>query len=214
MTEDLDKQARIERHKTIRAALWLVGLVIVVGVLFGVYRFVTAPVRAAQETTASVTASVDEVATKVLTVRHVEVKTGRQFSKLADQAHSVLVDYPAQEPESLSERAFRASNLGGSRDQVCAFEMNFGDTPVNVFAAADNDDYAVNKAMGGEAKRQVRLVFVTDQTSIGLNAEFDDNGWQLLWRRRNAARKPLTDETASARVQDALARVIEDCSPN
>jgi hypothetical protein len=214
MTDDLDKKARIERHKTIRAFLWLVALIIVAGLLIGIYRFVTAPVRAAQETTASVTASVDEVATKVLTVRHVEVKSGRRFAQLADRAHALLVDYPVTEPDNIAQRAFRVGNLRGSRDQVCMFEMSFGDTPVNVFTAADNDDYAVNKAMGGDAKRQIRLVFVTDEKTIGLNAEYDENGWQLLWRRRNAARKPLTDDTASARVQDALSMALQECSPS
>ena len=209
----LARQHAIERQKTVRAALWVVALLIVAAILFGVYRFVTAPVRVAQDTTASVAAGVDEVATKVLTARHVEVKTGRRFARLADRAHAVLVALPASEPANIGERAFRASNLRGSRDRVCAFRMDFGAGPVNVFAAADNDDFATNRAMGGEAERQVRLVFVTDERTLGLSAQYDANGWQLLWRRRNAARRPLADDTAAARAQDALARVAEECSP-
>ena len=217
MTDPNDKalarQHAIERQKTVRAALWVVALLIVAAILFGVYRVVTAPVRVAQDTTASVAAGVDEMATKVLTARHIEVKTGRRFARLADRAHAVLVALPATEPRDIGERAFRASNLRGARNQVCTFQMDFGDAPVNVFAAADNDDFATNRAMGGEAQRQVRLVFVTDEATLGMSAQFDTNGWQLLWRRRNAARRPLDDDTAAARSQDALARVADECSP-
>lgn len=216
--DPLDQQRRIERHKTVRAGLWVAALLIVAVILFGVYRFVTAPVRAAKDTTASVTQSVDEAATAVLTVRHVEVQTGRRFARLAERAHSVLTALPASEPASLSERTFRATNLRGSRNQVCRFSMDFGGGSVEVFVAADNDEFATDRTMGGDGGRQVRLVFVTEEGALGLNAEFDDSpevqGWTLLWRRRNAARKPLSDAVAATRAQDALARVPDACSPN
>ena len=218
MTEPDDKtlsrQHAIERQKTIRAGLWVAALLIVAAILFGVYRFVTAPVRVAQDTTASITQSVDEVATQVLTVRHVKVAQGRRFARLSDAAHDTLVAFPASEPRDIAERAFRTANLRGSQNRVCNFTMDFGAGPVNVFAAADNDDFATNRAMGGEAERQVRLVFVTDSGALGLSAQYDANGWQLLWRRRNAARKPLTDDTAARRALDALARVPDECSPD
>ena len=220
MTEldTLDQQRRIERHRTVRAALWVVALLIIAAMLFGIYRVVTAPVRAAQNTTASVTESVGETATAVLTVRHVEVASGRRFARLADAAHRVLNALPARAPATLSERAFRAANLRGSRDQVCTFAMDFGAGPVTVHAAADNDAFATDRVMGGDGGRQVRLVFVSDEGALGLNAEYDDSpdgqGWTLLWRRRNAARKPLSDAVASARALDALARVADECSPS
>lgn len=212
--DPLDQQRRIERHKTVRSGLWVVALLIVAAILFGVYRFVTAPVRAAKDTTASVA----ETTTAVLSVRHVEVATGRRFAKLADRAHDVLSALPASQPASVSERAFRAANLRGSRDQVCTFAMDFGGGPVTVHTAADNDQYATDRAMGGSGGRQVRLVFTSDEGALGLNAEYDDSpeveGWTLLWRRRNAARKPLSDAVASQRAQDALARIPDACSPS
>ena len=216
MSENLDKQHRIERHKTVRAGLWLVALLVVAAILFGVYRFVTAPVRAAKSGADSAVEAVDEVATRALTVRHVEVSRGRRFGRLAEAAHGVLVDYPESEPRDMADRAFRAANLRGAENRVCTFEMDFGDGPVTVHAAADNAAFATNRAMGGQDERQVRLVFTAGELSLGLNAEYDasldEPGWQLLWRRRNAARKPLTDATAAQRAADALAAIPERCT--
>ncbi len=214
MTEDLDKQHAIERQKTLRAGLWLVALLLVLGALFFAYRFVTAPVRMAQDTTESAVETVSETATKVLSVRHVEVASGRRFSRLADKAHAVLITHPVSAPDGMGERTFRAANLRGAQDKVCTFSLDFGAGPVEVFAASDNDGFATNRAMAGEAERQVRLVFVSEAGSLGLNAQTDADGWALLWRRRNAASKPLDDATAAKRAMDALAEAANVCGPD
>ena len=211
MTEELDKQHAIERQKTLRAGLWLVVLLLILGALFFVYRSVTAPVRIAQDTTESAVETVQETATKVLSVRHVEVAQGRRFARLSERAHEVLAALPASPPETVAQRAFRAGNLRGAQDKLCTLQMDFGAGPVNLFAAADNDAFATNRAMGGEAERQVRLVFVSEAGALGLNAQTGREGWELLWRRRNAARKPLDDATAAKRALDALDAVIREC---
>ena len=172
---------------------------IVAAILFGVYRFITAPVRAAQNTTETIVSSVEERATAVLTRRHIQVREGRRFSRLADQAHRVLVALPFTAPEDVSERLFRMANLRGSEGKVCQFEMDFGGGAVPVWAAADNQDFRTNKTLGGEADRQIRIVWQTLDQDLGVSVQYaaqyseDDAAprWELLWRRRDSLNKPL-----------------------
>ncbi|GLQ21551.1 hypothetical protein ACFFUB_10020 [Algimonas porphyrae] len=219
MTDDLDKQTRIERHKTIRMGLMVVALLIVAAVLFGVYRFVTAPVRVAQDTTQTITRTVEETATAVLTRRHIEVREGRKFSRLADAAHAALTALPETRPAGLGERAFRLAHLRGSQNKVCRFTMDFGAGPVPVWTAADNADFEANRRMGGEAERQLRIVWETEPDILGVSvqyaAQYDRNDdaprWELLWRRRDSLSKPMTDALMSERTMNALAAIPEQC---
>ena len=219
MTSDLNKQARVERHKTIRAGLWVVALLIVAAILFGVYRFVTAPVRAAQNTTQTLVTTVEERATAVLTNRHIRVREGRRFSRLADRAHAVLVDLPVTDPDTVSERIFRLANLRGSEGKVCRFEMDFGQGAIPVWTAADNADFETNRTLGGDAERQLRIVWETRNAQIVVSvqyaAQYSDGDvaprWELLWRRRDSLDKPLTDATISERTLNVLAAIPEQC---
>lgn len=222
MTEDLDKQARIERHKTIRAGLWVVALLIVAAVLFGVYRFVTAPVRVAQDTTQTISRTVEETATAVLTRRHVRVREGRRFSRLSDRAHTLLIDLPETKPTTFRERTFRLAHLRGSQNKVCRFTMDFGAGPVPVWTAADNADFTSNRSLGGEAERQLRIVWETPDQIIGVSVQYaaqytqDDDRphWELLWRRRDSLNKPLTDVTIADRTLNVLTAIPEQCTPS
>lgn len=216
MNTDLDKQARIERHKTIRMALMLAALLIVAAILFGVYRFVTAPVRVAQNTTQTITRTVEETATAVLTRRHIEVREGRRFARLADKAHAILIALPETKPATLGERTFRLAHLRGSENKVCRFEVDFGAGNIPVWAAADNHDFETNRTMGGEGERQVRIVFETSGDVLGVSVQYeameDAPNWHLLWRRRDSLNKPLTDAVMSERAMNALTHVNEECS--
>ncbi len=217
---DLDKQERVERQKTLRAILWIVALLIVAGILFGVYRTVTAPVRSVQNTTETVTQVVEETATAVLTRRHIGVAQGRRFARLSDAAFDVLADLPETAPTDLRERTFRIAHLRGSQNRVCRFEMDFGSGPVPVWAAADNAEYAANRSLGGQAHRQIRLVWETPGVVLGITAKYaaqytdadDAPRWELLWRRRDSMDKPLTDAVISARALETLAAIPEQCS--
>lgn len=219
MTEKLDKQARIERQKTLRVALIVFALLIVAAILFGVYRTVTAPVRVAQNTTESVTRAVEETATAVLTRRHIEVREGRRFSRLAAPAHAVLVDLPETKPATLRERTFRLAHLRGSQGKVCRFEMDFGRGPVAVWAAADNADFTANQRLGGEAERQIRIVWEMPNLFLGVSVQYaeqytrrdDAPRWELLWRRRDSLNKQLADPVVSERSLNALAAIPEQC---
>ncbi|MEL6686004.1 MAG: hypothetical protein AAFP97_00105 [Pseudomonadota bacterium] len=220
MAEDLDKQARVERQKTIRAGLWVVALLIVAAVLFGIYRFITAPVRATQNTTETIVSSVEERATAVLTRRHIQVREGRRFSRLADQAHTVLIDLPESAPRDVNERLFRLSNLRGSQGKVCRFAMDFGGGSIPVWAAADNQDFRTNKTLGGDADRQIRIVWQTWDQDLGVSVQYaaqysqDDAAprWELLWRRRDSLNKPLTDATISERTMNVLVAIPQQCA--
>jgi hypothetical protein len=216
MTADLDKQARIERHKTIRMGLVFAALLIVAAILFGVYRFVTAPVRAAQNTTQTITRTVEETATAVLTRRHIEVRDGRRFGRLADQAHAILVALPQTQPATLKERSFRLAHLRGSDSKVCRFTMDFGAGPIPVWAAADNRNFETNRELGGEGERQIRIIFETRDNILGLSVQYeaseDAPGWALLWRRRDSMTKPVSDAIMSERAMNALSQVNEECS--
>ncbi|MGJ8558824.1 MAG: hypothetical protein ACSHX3_01170 [Litorimonas sp.] len=217
MTTDLDKQARFERHKTIRAGLWFAALLVIAAILFGVYRFVTAPVRVAQNTTQTITRTVEETATAVLTRRHIEVREGRRFGRLADRAHAILISLPQTTPGTLGERAFRLAHLRGSDNKVCQFTMDFGAGSVPVWVAADNRDFETNRTMGGDSERQVRIVFETPDNILGVSVQYsaivEAPGWHLLWRRRDSLNKPLTDALMSERTINALVLVPERCSP-
>jgi hypothetical protein len=220
MTTDLDKQARIERHKTIRAILWVVALLIVAAVLFGVYRFVTAPVRMAQNTTQTITQQVEETATAVLTHRHIKVREGRRYSRMADRAHTILINLPETKPASLRDRTFRLAHLRGSQSKVCQFVMDFGAGPVPVWTAADNAEFTANRSLGGEASRQLRIIWETPTMILGVSVQYadkftqDDNAprWELLWRRRDSIQKPLTDAVVSERTMNALAAIPQQCA--
>lgn len=216
MTTDLDKQARIERHKTIRMGLMFAALLIFAAILFGVYRFVTAPVRVAQNTTQTITRTVEETATAVLTRRHIEVREGRRFGRLADQAHAILVALPQTQPASLGERSFRLAHLRGSNGKVCRFTMDFGAGDVPVWAAADNRDFETNRELGGEGERQIRIIFETRDNILGLSAQYETDedalGWALLWRRRDSMTKPVSDAIMSERAMNALSQLNEECS--
>lgn len=216
LSKDLDKEARIERHKTIRAALWLVVLLILVAVLFGIYHTLTAPVRLAQNTTQSITRTFEETATAVLTRRRIEVREGRRFGRLADRGHEILVALPQTKPATLKDRSFRLAHLRGSDSKVCQFTMDFGAGPVPVWVAADNRDFETNRELGGNAERQIRIVFQTRDNILGLSAQYagegDAPGWALLWRRRDSLTKPVDDAVMSERAMNALTRVPEDCS--
>lgn len=218
LTEDLDKQARIERHKTIRMGLMLVALLVVLAFFFGLYRFITAPVRVAQNTTESITRTVEETATAVLTRRHIQVREGRRFGRLADQAHAILVELPQTKPATLGDRTFRLAHLRGSDSKVCRFIMDFGAGPVPVWVAADNRDFETNRELGGDGERQIRIVFQATENILGLSAQYEANadipGWALLWRRRDSVTKPMSDAVMSERGMNALSRIPEDCSPS
>lgn len=216
MTTDLDKQARIERHKTIRMGLMFAALLVVAALLFGVYRFVTAPVRVAQDTTQNITRTVEETATAVLTHRHIKVRTGRRFGQLADATHAALIALPQTKPATLKERSFRLAHLRGSDSKVCRFTMDFGAGEIPVWLAADNHDFETNREMGGEAERQIRIVFQTRDNILGVSAQYDARGdapgWALLWRRRDSLTKPIDDATIGERVMNTLSRAVEECS--
>lgn len=220
MTQDLDKQARVERQKTIRAALWVVALLIVAAILFGLYRFITAPVRAAQNTTETIVTTVEERTTAVLTRRHIKVREGRRFSRLANRAHDTLAAVPFTAPETVNERLFRMSNLRGSEGKVCRFDMDFGAGPIPVWTAADNQDFRTNKTLGGDADRQIRIVWQTKDQTLGVTVQYaaqyteDDAApsWELLWRRRDSLDKPLTDATISERTMNVLSAIPEQCA--
>lgn len=213
--DELAKRHSIERQKTIRMALWVVLALIAAAVLFGVYRFVTAPVRAVENTTQTISRQVEETATAVLTRRHVRVAKGREFSTLADQAHRILVNLPETRPQTLEERVFRAAHLRGSQNKLCRFDMDFGAGAIPVWAAADNADFTANRDLGGEAERQIRIVFDTNDITVGVSVQYEAQAetplWQLLWRRRDSLNKPLTDATISARTLSALAAVADHC---
>lgn len=217
MTDDLDKQERIERQKTIRMGLLVVLALILCAVLFGVYRFITAPVRAVENTTQTITRQAQETATAVLTRRHIRVDQGETFSTLADAAHHILINLPETTPATMGERVFRRAHLRGSQDKICRFEMDFGNGPIPVWVAADNADYATNRDLGGDAERQIRLVFETLDLTLGVSVQYEAMTetplWQLLWRRRDSLNKPLTDGTISERAMNVLEAIPEQCSP-
>lgn len=204
------KPDRTEMWKALKWTLiLLVALVVVVGI-FKVWQIATAPARAVNEAAGSVKSSANAVLNRL----DIPISKQRQYDKAANSAFVFLNDMEETEVEGVKARGFRLANFRGANDRICELSYDFGVGDVPVFVAADNSAHEAAKAIGSNADRLIRIVVVSPEETLGLNAEFkvDASHWELAWRPSSLS-KPYPDEWAEAPITQILANIPKACRP-
>jgi len=202
------KPDRTEMWKAIKWTLiLLVCLLISVGI-FKAWQFATAPARAVTDAAGSLKTG----ASAVLNRLDVPITKQRRFDKVATQAFSFLNTLDEVPADGVKDRGFRLANFRGADDRICEMSYDFGAGGVPVFIAADNAAHEAAKAVGSNADRLIRIVVVSPEETLGLQAEFDEGvgHWTLGWRP-SSINKPHADDWAEAPMTEILARVPRAC---
>lgn len=179
------------------------------------YHIAMTPVRVAQDMGSSIsetTASLKKQTGKVVNRLEIPIETAKRFELLSETAFQVLVDYPVTKPKSVSDRMFRAANLRHSLNQVCEMQLDFGNGPIPVFAAANNKAYMTAKDLGAKEDRIIRVHIKTGDDDLSVRSYWDrqSKGWAMRWRRATLG-KPISDEVAQARLVDVLKAIPDQC---
>lgn len=202
------KPDRTEMWKALKWTLiLLVALLIAVGV-FKAYQIATAPARVVSDATKSVKSG----ASAVLNRLDVPISKQRRFDKAANAAFTVLNEMDEMPADGVKARGFRMANFRGAQDRICELSYDFGSGDVPVFIAADNSAHEAAKAVGSNADRLIRIVVVSPEETLGLNAEYDEETteWGLGWRP-SSINKPYPDEWAEGPMTEILASASKTC---
>ena len=202
------KPDRTEMWKAVKwTMILLIALVIAVGV-FKAWQVATAPARVVEDAAVSMKSS----ASAVLNRLEVPITRQNRFDKIASKAFDALNNLEAVAPDSVKARGFRMANFRGAQDRVCELSYDFGAGTVPVFVAADNAAHEAAKAVASDADRLIRIVVVSPEETLGLNAEFDEESgsWGLGWRT-SSINKPHSDGWAEGPMTDILVRVPKAC---
>ena len=172
-------------------------------ILYQTYRIVTAPVRGLGTAIESVRGGAEAMATRL----DVDLDKPKTFSQLSEEAFAILNAYPVKQARNWDESIYWMQNLRGSNSQVCRFTVDFGDGPIKILTAANNDDYATAKSVGSLQDRIIRVHIVTEGRQLGLRSYWDDESkvWKMRWRRLTFS-KPLNDAAA----QNTLYRILNE----
>jgi len=143
----------------------------------------------------------------------VPISKQRSFDKVAAAAFIHLNDLPQTDADGVKARGFRRINLRGAEKRVCEMSYDFGAGEVPIFLAADNKAHEAAKTVGSNADRLIRIVIVSPEETLGLNAGYDaDEGhWSLSWRP-SSINKPYPDEWAEKPISTILKHVPKDCN--
>ena len=204
------KPDRTEMWKALKwTMILLVALVVAIGI-FKMWQIATAPARAVSQATDTMKSG----AASVLNRLDVPIKKQRRFDRAATEAFSVLNNMDVNPAEGVKMRGFRLANFRGAQDRVCELSYDFGAGDIPVFIAADNAAYEAAKSVASEADRLIRIVVVSPEETLGLNAEFDEDAgqWRLGWRP-SSINKPYPDSWAETPMTEILARVPKSCRP-
>lgn len=202
------KPDRTEMWKALKwTVILLVCLVIAIGI-FKAWQVATAPARVVSDAAGTVKSS----ASAVLNRLDVNVSKQRQFDKAATKAFAVLNNMDETSPESVKARGFRLANFRGAQGRICEMSYDFGSGPVPVFIAGNNSAHEAAKAIGSDSDRLIRIVIVSPEETLGLNAEFDEAAkhWTLEWRT-SSINKPYPDSWAEGPMIDILSRAPKLC---
>lgn len=202
---------KIDRSEMWKAIKWIAIAFIACLIAFGVWKawsVASAPARIVGDAAGSMKDGVSNVVNRL----DVEIENSRRFNRAAETAFSTLNNLEAVEPEGMKDRAFRLANLNGAQDRVCEMSYDFGQGDVPVYLAVDNDAHAAAKAVGSKTDRLIRIVMVSPEQTLGLNAEYDEaaEAWQLSWRP-SSLRKPYEDSWAQTSVMSILRSVPKRC---
>lgn len=185
----------------------LVALIAAVGV-YKAYKIATAPARVVSGAAGSIKSG----ASAVLNRLQIPIKKQRRFDTAANRAFTHLNLMEPVLAEGVKTRGFRLANFRGSQDRVCELSYDFGAGEVPVFIAADNAAHEAAKAVGSDTDRLIRVVVVSPEETLGLNAEFDPvaKHWNLGWRP-SSINKPYEDDWAEGPMTTILTRASKNC---
>ena len=202
------KPDRTEMWRALKWTLILCVVLIVAISIFKAWQVATAPARAVSGAAGSVKSSASAVINRL----DVSISKQRRFDAAASKAFAVLNDMGETAPDGVKTRGFRLANFRGAQDRVCEMSYDFGSGPVPVFIAADNKAHEAAKAIASDADRLIRIVVVSPEETLGLNAEFDEDAdkWGLKWRS-TSINKPYPDSWAEGPMINIVSRVPKDC---
>lgn len=205
---DKPKPDRTEMWKAIKwTMILLVCLVLAIG-LYKAWQIATAPARVVGNAAGGVKSS----AIAVMNRLDVPISKQRNYDKYAAAAFEHLNKLPQTQADNLKTRGFRMTNLRGAQGRVCEMTYDFGVGGVPVFLAADNKAHEAAKTIGSDADRLIRIIIVSPEETLGLNAEYDEAAgyWTLGWRS-SSINKPYPDEWAEKPISNILKHVPKAC---
>ena len=200
------------------AAIAFVTLIVFI-ILFKVYQLLAAPAKAVggavegvSDAVKSSSEAVAEGTSSVINRLDIPTTDQRRLNTLAEEAFETLNSMDVSEPDGVRDRMFRATNLAGSENRVCAMSVDFGNGDLPVFAAADNEAHATAKALGSTDDRLMRLLIQAGEDDVAINAYWDEEAslWRMKWKS-TTLKKAASDDIAQARVFDVLSTVPTDC---
>ena len=202
------KPDRTEMWKTLK---WVVILLVCLVISAGAYKawqVATAPARVVNDAAGSLKSSASAVMNRL----EVPIPKQRSFDRAATKAFAVLNGLEETPPIGVKTRGFRMANFRGAQDRVCETSYDFGAGAIPVFIAADNNAHEAAKAIASDADRLIRIVIVSPEETLGLNAEYDETAdkWTLEWRP-SSLNKPYPDSWAAEPMLNILSRVPKAC---
>lgn len=194
-----------------RALKWTAILLITLVIAFGAFKIwqtVTAPARAVNDAAEAIKSNAGAVMNRL----DIPIDDERRFNSAADAAFDHLNRIPERAPAGVKARGFRMANLRGAKNRVCEMSHDFGNGLVPVFLAADNAGHEAAKAVGSDADRLIRIVVVSPEQTLGLNAEYDviARAWTLGWRP-SSVKKPYPDVWAETPITKVLNLTPKAC---
>lgn len=221
--EKVDRAATVveSANNVFSTVKWVAAAIVGVTLLGGgylIYKAVSAPVKAvgeamggASDAVKSGAGAVADGASDVYNRLSIQTSNQAELNAASERAFAALETMEASEPEGMKERMSRAKNFAGAENRICNFTVDFGNGPLAVIAAADNEAYATPKALGALTDRLIRVRIDTGDDVLGLKSEWEDSlgVWVLRWNK-TTMKKPLSDELASARMLDVL-RAAQAC---
>ena len=211
MADPNPERAKTDRTEMWKALKWTMILLVCLVCAIGVYKAwekLTAPARVVENAAGGVKSSASAVMNRL----DVPISKQRNYDKVASAAFAHLNELPKSTAENVKARGFRMTNLRGAQGRVCEMSYDFGSGDVQIFLAADNKAHEAAKTLGSDADRFIRIIIVSPEETLGLNAEFDEaeRHWTLGWRP-SSINKPYPDEWAEAPISNILKRVPKAC---
>ncbi|MEP1229956.1 MAG: hypothetical protein ABJG88_04715 [Litorimonas sp.] len=193
--------------------------IIFAGGAYGVYKVVSAPVKAVGDATEAVAEKVKSGAEKIkdssaeVTGRLIIPSTQKKsLNQNAETAFTALSNMMSSNPEKVKDRLFRAKNFHGNDGRVCTFNLNFGNGELGVTIAADNEAYASSKALGSNNNRMMRMIIEAGKDDLALSVIWDaqSQNWLLKWKA-TTLKKTVDDNVAENRALDVLKEASKTC---
>ncbi len=194
-------------------------MMIFAGGSYGVYKLVSAPVKAVGHASEAVAETVKSGAEKIkdsgAEVAHrLDIPTSQLavLNQISEKTFTALSTMAVSEPNGVKDRLFRAKNFRGHDGRVCTFDLDFGNGKLPVTIAADNESYASSKALGSKNNRIMRMMIEAGKDDLALSLIWGEEtqNWALKWKA-TTLKKPVSDAIAQQRALDVLTAAAQRC---